>query len=182
MTAGATIAVYDDKGALVHQETAAGDNHTLDCGLLDAGAYNIKVNGAAIDGQPLTVNPGDQVGGECALVVANRLPKPRVKSVLHLVSLEGRYQPQGNDFAFNFEGYGDAVPLVSLYSWRFTTLTEKETFLHIVLSLNHTFLFGIDAGLLLGDLTLDALRGGFAAGRMILSSGATIVDRATKEL
>lgn len=180
--AGQAIAVYDDKGALIHQETAAADDCRIDCGLLAAGDYTIHVDGAAIDGQPFAVRPGDQVGGETALVVANRLPKSGLKSVIHLVSLEGRYKPDGDDVAFDFDGYGDAVPLVSLYSWSFTALTEKETFRHIVLSLNHTFLFGIDAGSLPDDLTLDALRGGFAAGRRPLGSGATLIDRAVKEL
>lgn len=180
--AGQAIAVYDARDTLLHQETATGDGCSIDCGLLDAGAYTIKVDGVAIDGQPLSVRPSDQVGGETALVVANRLPRSGVKSVVHLVSLEGRYKPDGHDFAFDFGGYGDAVPLVSLFSWSFTVLTEKETFRHLVLSLNHTFLFGINAGALPADLSVDALRGGFAAGRSPLSSGATIVDRAAKEL
>lgn len=181
--AGQAITVYDEKGALIHQETATDDDCRLDCGLLAAGAYTIKVDGVAIAGQPLRVKDGDQVGGESALVVANRLPKPGVKSVIHLVSLEGRYQPDGGDFAFDFDGYGEVAPLVSLYSWSFTALTEKETFRHIVLYLNHAFLFGIDAAPSpAADLTVDALRGGFAAGRNLLSSQAKLVDRAVKEL
>jgi hypothetical protein len=61
-------------------------------------------------------------------------------------------------------------------------LTEKETFRHILLHLNHTFLFGLTAGPLPPQPDVTSLAGGFLAGRKPLSEQAAIVDRASKEL
>lgn len=179
---GQRIEVRNEQGVLIHQEVAPADDCSIDCGPLAAGSYTISVEGAAIASQPLQIKPGDQVGGETAIVVANRLPKEGVKSIIHLVSLEGRYKQEGNDFVFDFDNDAGAVALVTLYNWSFTALTEKETFRHILLHLNHQFLFGIDADSLAGELTLDSLRSGFLAGRNPLSDQAQIVDVAKKEL
>lgn len=177
------IKVYDDKHELIHQEVATAADCRIDCGLLAAGSYTIEVDGVAIADQPLQLKPDDQVGGETALVVANRLPQQGVKSVIHLVSLEDRYQENDNGvFTFDFGGYDKAVPLVSLYSWSFTALTEKETFRHILLHLNHAFLFGVDTESLTADLDIVSLRSAFSAGRNPLGDQAAIVDRAIKEL
>lgn len=188
VAAGQRVEICDAGGTCVHQEQVpAGaegqtDYFSLDCGALSAGEYTIKVDGAPIAGQPLAVKPGDQVGSETAIVVANRLPREGVKSIIHLVSLENRYKAQGDDFVFDFGGYGEAVPLVSLYDWSFTALTEKETFRHILLHLNNEFLFGIDSGPLPSRPDIAALRSGFSAGRRPLGEGATVVDSAVKEL
>ncbi len=182
---GQRIEVCNEQGVLIHQEVAPTDDCSIDCGPLAAGNYTIKVDevdGTTIVSQPLQIKPSDQIGGETAIVVANRLPAEGVKSIIHLVSLEGRYKQESDDFIFDFEGYDDAVPLLSLYNWSFTALTERETFRHILLYLNHQFLFGINGDSLPGELTIDSLRSGFLAGRNPLGAQAQIVDVAKKEL
>lgn len=175
------VELFNDKGELLHQEAATGDNGSIDCGRLEAGAYTIKVDGSPIDDQPLQLNPSDQVGGEMSIVVANRLPAEGVKSIIHLVSLEGRYKQNGADFVFDFDGYGEAIPLVSLHNWSFTALTEKETFRHILLHLNHEFLFSLDAQQLPAEPSIDHLRNSFLTGGNPLSSQALVADVAVKE-
>ena len=116
-----------------------------------------------------------------SIVVANRLPAEGVKSIIHLVSLEGRYKQNGADFVFDFDGYGEAIPLVSLHNWSFTALTEKETFRHILLHLNHEFLFSLDAQQLPAEPSIDHLRNSFLTGGNPLSSQALVADVAVKE-
>ncbi len=58
-------------------------------------------------------------GQSFAVIVANRLPKPGGTSRLHLVSLESRYQDNGDFDYQEAQGADDLVRLVSLYSWRF---------------------------------------------------------------
>lgn len=180
VTKGQSIKVYNEQAVLIHQEIASADNCRLDCGALAAGSYTIEVDGVA--SQPFQIKPSDQIGGETAIVVANRLPKEGVRSVIHLVSLEGRYKQDGSDFVFDFDNYADAVPLVSLYNWSVTALTEKETFRHILLHLNHQFLFGIDVETCSRELAIDDLRSGFLVGCNPLSAQAQMVDTAKKVL
>jgi hypothetical protein len=68
---------------------------------------------------------------EFAVVIGNRLPKPGSTSIVHLVSLEGRFKADGS-----FD-YGDAakVRLVSLYSWRFACQNDQEDFKNLLLNL-----------------------------------------------
>ena len=176
------IELFNEKGKLIHEALASSSNCSLDFGELPAGDYTIKVDNTSIDDQPLKLKPSDQIGGETAVVVANRLPQPGVKSIIHLVSLEDRYTKNGTEFTFDFEGYSDAVPLVSLHSWQFSALTEKETFRHILLHLNHQFLFGINTDQLPTTLTIDSLKSGFLAGRHPLGHQAEILDTAVNEL
>lgn len=70
---------------------------------------------------------GASVGNEMALVIANRLPQPNGPSIIHLVSVEDRYQP---DKSFNFNGAGDddLVTLVTLKSWRIACITPEQSF------------------------------------------------------
>ncbi|SFD86850.1 hypothetical protein SAMN05518672_103600 [Chitinophaga sp. CF118] len=58
------------------------------------------------------------VGEENAVVFSNRLPAQGVRSTMHLVSVEGRYNANG----FDFSGNGNLFRLVSLKSWEFYTL------------------------------------------------------------
>lgn len=177
--AGQKIEVSNEKKVLVHSEIALRDNCSIHSGELEAGKYTIKVGSEEVD---LQLKPSDQIGDETAIVVANRLPKEGTKSVIHLVSLEGRYKEEDGKFVFDFGDYDDAVPLVSLHHWSFTSLTEKETFRHILLHLNHPFLFGVNREGLPKTLTVEALKSGFLASRYPLSDQAKIVDQAIKEL
>ena len=144
---GQRIDIHDENDVLVYQNRASSDDCTIDYRSVANGAtaIHIRVDDVSIADQPLELQPSDRIGDETAIVVANRFPQQGVKSIIHLVSLESRYKLQGDDSVFDFDGYDDAVPFVSLYNWSFTALTEKETFRHILLSLNHTFLFGMDA-------------------------------------
>lgn len=140
------VEIYDEKAALIHRETnlalKSGSPLSLHCGTLKPGAYTINVlqAGNLVSSESLTILPSDSIGDEVAVVVANRLPQPGKKTIIHLVSLEERFDENAGSNVFNFTGYGDAVPLISLYSWSFTSLTEKETFRHILLNLNQDHL------------------------------------------
>jgi len=70
-----------------------------------------------------------------AVVVGNRLPKNVGTSIVHLVSMEGRYQEAGG---FNYEDAEDTdlIRLVSLYSWRFACQDEQQNFQNLLLHLS----------------------------------------------
>jgi len=74
-------------------------------------------------------------GDESAVIVGNRLPQPGSTSTVHLVSVEGRYDPDPQKRTFDFgthTGPTDLVRLVSLASWRFASIDENQTFAHMV--------------------------------------------------
>ncbi len=76
-------------------------------------------------------------GGEAAAILGNRLPRPGSSSIVHLVSVEGRYRPDPQDqakrtFDFGTQTGPDAkVRLISLASWRFACVDDKQTFAHM---------------------------------------------------
>jgi hypothetical protein len=83
---------------------------------------------------------------EQALIIGNRLPKAGSQSIVHLVSLEGCYTDQG--FAYDFEQLSDdadLIGLVSLKSWRFSCLSERQSFTGMLQHLNHPLLFNLPA-------------------------------------
>ena len=81
-----------------------------------------------------TDTDGKLVGDELAIIIGNRLPKKGSISTVHLVSIEGRY----NDNGFDFQGAGDRdyIRLVSLKSWSFACVDEKQDFKQIMKHLN----------------------------------------------
>ncbi len=73
---------------------------------------------------------------EVAVVTCNRLPNPGGKSVVHLVSLEGRYLDDGT---FDYQAAsqpGDLVRLISLHNWRFSCKDAQQTFSQLLLNLD----------------------------------------------
>ncbi|WP_293138776.1 hypothetical protein [Okeania sp. SIO3I5] len=91
------------------------------------------------------------VGDELAIIIGNRLPKKGSISTVHLVSIEGRYDNQG----FNFQGAGndDYIRLVSLKSWSFSCVDEKQSFKGLLIHINRgEFLFSINNLELIPDL------------------------------
>lgn len=62
-----------------------------------------------------------------SVVVANRFPRAKGKSVVHLVSLENRYNKSGFDFPAGIQG-SDTIRLVSLYHWSFSSLSPDFDF------------------------------------------------------
>ncbi|NEQ09126.1 MAG: hypothetical protein F6K37_25235 [Moorea sp. SIO4E2] len=74
------------------------------------------------------------VGDELAVIIGNRLPKKGSTSTVHLVSIEGRYDDKG----FNFNGAveNDYIRLVSLKSWRFACVDEKQSFKGLLTHIN----------------------------------------------
>jgi hypothetical protein len=71
---------------------------------------------------------------EQAVLIGNRLPARNVTSTVHLVSLEGRYV----NGSFDFQGAGgeNLVRLVSLKSWSFSCVDEKQSFKGLLLNLD----------------------------------------------
>lgn len=74
------------------------------------------------------------VGDELAVIIGNRLPKKGSISTVHLVSVEGRY----NDKSFNFQQpeNNEYIRLVSLKSWRFACVDEKQSFKGLLTHIN----------------------------------------------
>lgn len=75
---------------------------------------------------------------ERAVVVCNRLPQVGVAnktSIVHLVSLEGRYDKNGQ-FNYQQAGVNDTIRLISLKSWRFSCLSHTHTFTGLLTNLN----------------------------------------------
>ncbi len=71
-------------------------------------------------------------------IVANRLPQASGKTVMHLVSLEGRFSEQESSFSFNSEGAknGDLIRLVSLCHWSFSSISDNHNFQQLFKGLN----------------------------------------------
>jgi hypothetical protein len=65
-----------------------------------------------------------------AVVIGNRLPPAGDQAVAHLVSVEGRYRPDGFDLGPG--GPDSLVRLVSLASWRFACLDADQNFASLV--------------------------------------------------
>lgn len=73
---------------------------------------------------------------EFAIVIGSRLPVRGATSTVHLVSLEGRYV--NGSFDYQDAGDGDVIRLVSLKSWSFACVDEKQSFKGLLLNLDHT--------------------------------------------
>ena len=81
-----------------------------------------------------TDEQGKLIGDELAVIICNRLPQKSGRSIVHLVSLEGRYNNNG----FDFQGAGDndKIRLVSLKSWSFSCIDENQSFQGLLTNLN----------------------------------------------
>lgn len=136
-----------------------------------------------------TDDQGKLLEEERAVILGKRLPQPGGESVVHLVSLENRYSKDGN---FNFHQAGDeeVVPLISLYSWSFASISRKHTFRGLLLHLNQKSVFRVPDST---DLDLDMsrqhvmtskLRAQFAqVGYPLSEDGATQnTDRSRREI
>jgi hypothetical protein len=71
---------------------------------------------------------------ELAVIISNRLPVRRATSTVHLVSVEGRY----TNGSFDYQGAGDdnLIRLVSLKSWSFACVDEKQSFKGLLMNLD----------------------------------------------
>ena len=132
-----------------------------------------------------TDDGGKLVGDEMAVVIGNRLPEAGANSVVHLVSVEHRYTENG--FDFGTAGDSDPVPLVSLKSWRFSSLSHKHTFRGLLLHLNQEMLFrwpvpaGFDMNATQTGLP-TVLKTLFEKAEKPLSKKAKNTDRAKREI
>ena len=81
---------------------------------------------------------GEIDGPQVAVVVCNRLPQQGHLSVVHLVSLENRYQ--NSDGYFDYEGAAvtDEIRLVTLASWQFACVDDTKSFKGLLEHSNHT--------------------------------------------
>ncbi|PQJ29845.1 hypothetical protein [Rubritalea profundi] len=72
---------------------------------------------------------------EVAIVVANRLPTPNGLSTVHLVSLEDRYNAEG-EFQYGADAKANFARLVSLKQWSFSCTRPDRTFKEIIIALD----------------------------------------------
>ena len=77
---------------------------------------------------------------EFSLVVGNRIPQKQGKSTVHLVSLEGlaQYLPSDTQYTSQLPDNINYVRLVSIKTWNFSVLPEKESFKKLLENLNTT--------------------------------------------
>jgi len=92
------------------------------------------------------------VGDPVATLIANRLPKKGHMSIVHLVSLEGKYESGSEQLDIwnltrKFPKKAPFVRLVSLKSWRFSCVDEKHSFKGLLHHLNKEHLFFLDKDL-----------------------------------
>ncbi|HEX3557446.1 MAG TPA: hypothetical protein VIA62_29820 [Thermoanaerobaculia bacterium] len=81
-----------------------------------------------------TDDHGKLVGDELAVIIGSRLPAAGAGSTVHLVSLEKRYS--NGSFDFQTAGDDDAIRLISLKSWSFACVDEKQSFSQLLLHLD----------------------------------------------
>lgn len=124
---------------------------------------------------------------EVAVIICNRLPKAGGVSVVHLVSVEGRYGDQTFDYQTN--NPDDLVRLVSLYSWRFACVSQKQSFKGLLMHLNHPLLFNIQAspaivGFLNRETSIipDDLKQAFVQSNHLLPNNFSVKERSLWKL
>ena len=61
---------------------------------------------------------------ERSIIVCNRMPRPGIRSVVHLVSFEERFTKEGFDFSKGKEE--GKIPFLSLHSWQFTCPDSEQ--------------------------------------------------------
>jgi hypothetical protein len=83
-------------------------------------------------------NSADGPSDELAVVVGNRLPRKGGVSTAHLVSVESRYD-SSTGFDFQNATDGDLIRLVSLKSWSFACVDEKQSFKQLLKHLDRTY-------------------------------------------
>jgi hypothetical protein len=88
-----------------------------------------------------TDEQGNLKDEEQVVLLANRLPKSGEDCIVHLVSMENRYAAGG--FQFHEADPDDPVPLISLHSWRFASVSRKHTFRGLLLHLNQVPIFRV---------------------------------------
>lgn len=76
-------------------------------------------------------------GGELAVVIGNRMPKQGKTCTVHLVSLENRYDGNGQLDLSHF-ATDDRIRLVCLKSWSFTCESQTQNFKGLLENLNTT--------------------------------------------
>jgi hypothetical protein len=127
-----------------------------------------------------TDEQGNLLSDELAVIIGNRLPKKDSINTVHLVSLEGRYNANG----FNFQEAkdDDYIRLVSLKSWSFACVDEKQSFKRLLTHLNRgKYLFSINSLELTSDLNskkIDNLLPLFTSQKYPLSNPTIQVDEA----
>lgn len=114
---------------------------------------------------------------EKAVIFSKRLPAPSKNTVVHLVSVENRYDKESGKFNF---GTGKYIPLISLKTWRFTSLSAKHNLRGKMLHLNHQALFqlkdeGISAKLRRKQRPQE-LKDAFAGIKRPLTADSRVVD------
>jgi hypothetical protein len=77
---------------------------------------------------------GQLIDDERAVVLGSRLPKANGISVVHLVSVEGRYS--GGRFAFGDAADDAYIRLISLKSWRFACVDPEGSFTGLLTNLD----------------------------------------------
>ena len=77
---------------------------------------------------------GKKDADEMAVIIGNSLPQSGALSMVHLISLENRYDGNG----FNYQGAtdDDSIRLVTLKSWSFACADERQSFKGILVHLN----------------------------------------------
>ncbi|NUO79046.1 hypothetical protein HUU05_03140, partial [candidate division KSB1 bacterium] len=85
-------------------------------------------------------NGEEVIGSAQAVIICNRLPKAGATSVVHLVSVENCYTEKDGFAIPTGMKDNELVRLVSLYSWRFVCLDEKQNFSGVLAQLNHPLL------------------------------------------
>ncbi|MEZ4685872.1 MAG: hypothetical protein R3B47_07330 [Bacteroidia bacterium] len=183
-----TVHILDSRNKPVHVEDfnhqQAGASLSVNPGPLKPGNYTINIDYAnsSTHSESYTIELGenDQVGLEVAVVMANRLPAKGAKSIVHLVSMEERYDAGTGKPAF---GSGAVIPLVSLKSWSFNSVNPLQTFRNILLHVNHQFLFGFQASqvhsnIVSAQAVSAELQDIFRNGHHPLSDKATILTKA----
>ncbi|NUO80426.1 hypothetical protein HUU05_10150 [candidate division KSB1 bacterium] len=122
---------------------------------------------------------------ERAVLICNRLPQAGHASLVHLVSLEGRYQSNAEEL--DLRKAGNIVRLISLKSWRFTCLSAKQSFKGALLHLNHQLVCNfpdsaaLQTSLASGMISTD-LRAAFTASKHELAPTARVHDRSRWEI
>ena len=77
---------------------------------------------------------GKPGGEEFAVIIGSRLPQAGELSTVHLVSIEGRFDQNG--FIYQDEADDTLIRLISLKSWRFSCISEKQSFKGLLMHLN----------------------------------------------
>jgi hypothetical protein len=174
------VRIFDNNGTIIIDDTNFNPNQSKEEIENNLGKQSIETGTKAKLIEQLSLDLGYKLYNEpLAVIISNRLPKKNGRSTAYLVSLEERFNGDGN---FNYKDPNDKdyIRLVTLKSWSFSCSQPEQNFKGLLKNLNFLFNYNLSNGDIdkLNQYQIpDSLKLEFKNNQIILSSNATLQDQ-----